>query len=149
VEDVGGSAIILYAKSLLPAKPRWTDTLEGASDASHPQLRSYAMLARARHLASPLVIVAFVSPSCVCSTCRRRRRRRRRRYSSYSSSSSSCRTEKRGYSAARPPPLMLPLAVTPGADQTDILLISDNDTGLLLPVAPPLPSPGVAIGDLT
>lgn len=41
-----------YAKNL-PAELRWTDTLEGASDASHPQLRSYATLARRTSLAAP------------------------------------------------------------------------------------------------
>lgn len=50
-----------YAKNL-PAELRWTDTLEGASDASHPQLRSYATLARGTSLA-----LALLLPSCLSS----------------------------------------------------------------------------------
>lgn len=65
-----------YAKNL-PAELRWTDTLEGASDASHPQLRSYATLARAVPL-SLRVIVTFMP--VVCSKCRRCCRRVRHRH---------------------------------------------------------------------
>jgi len=50
-----------YAKNLLPAKLRWTDTLEGVSDASYPQLRSYATFARA----APLQLCALLLPSSV------------------------------------------------------------------------------------
>lgn len=64
-----------YAKNLLPAELRWTDTLEGASDASHPQLCSYATLARGTSLA-PRYCYHRACPKC--RRCRRGRRRRGR-----------------------------------------------------------------------
>jgi len=84
-----------YAKNLLPAKLRWTDTLEGVSDASYPQLRSYATLARGTSLAPRYCclracrLFQVSSPLSSWSS------------SSCSSSSFSRRTGNRDYSAVR------------------------------------------------
>lgn len=85
-----------YVKNLLPVELRWTDTLEGVSDAPHPQLRSYATFARGTSLAphycclracrlfqvsSSLSLSSWSSPLSSCSSSSSRRRTGNRDYS--------------------------------------------------------------------